>query len=231
MSGFYSNPINNVDCEVKEEEALKIPIITKIISTFLSYIFHPVFIPVYVTLFLLYIHPSAFTGFSASNKQRTLVIVCINLVFFPLLSVVLLKAVGFIDSLFLKTRKDRIIPYIACGIFFFWTYTVFKQQPAYPLLLVSYVLGLFLSSSAALLANIYYKVSMHAIGLGGCLGLFLIVMQTESMLMTFPISVAVLITGLVSSSRLVLNSHKPFEIYTGLIIGIITQFIAAYVVL
>ena len=230
MSGSFSEQLNNIDTEVKEE-ALKVPFILKIISTFFSVLFHPVFIPVYVTFFLLYIHPSAFTGFSASNKQKTLVIVALNLVFFPMLSVALLKAVGFIDSLLLKTRKDRIIPYIACGIFFFWAYTVFKQQTAYPLLLVSYVLGLFLSSSAALIANIYYKVSMHAIGLGGCLGLFLIIMQSSSMLMTVPIAIALLVTGLVSTSRLMLKSHNPFDIYSGLIIGIATQFIAADVVL
>lgn len=231
MSGTILNHKNIVDEEMNEEESIKIPLAMKIFSTFLSVIFHPVFIPIYVTLFLLYIHPSAFTGFSDSNKQKTLIIIALNLVFFPLLSVVLLKAVGFIDSLLLRTRKDRIIPYIACGIFFFWAYTVFKQQTAYPLILVTYVLGLFLSSSAALLANIYYKVSMHAIGMGGCLGLFLIIMQSESMLMSMPIAVAIFITGLVSTARLMLKSHHPFDIYTGIAIGIVTQFIAAYIIL
>ena len=59
-----------------------------------------------------------------------MLIVALNIVFFPLISVLLLRAVGFIDSLFLRTQKDRIIPYIASGIFFFWAYTVFKQQAA-----------------------------------------------------------------------------------------------------
>src|SRR5690242_5808822 len=105
----------------------------KLFGCFFSYIFHPIFIPLYATFFLLYIHPSAFSGFSQAQKKQTLLIVSLNLVFFPLLSVFLLRAVGFIESIFLKTQKDRIIPYIAAGIFFFWTYTVFNQQAHYPL--------------------------------------------------------------------------------------------------
>jgi len=90
----------------------------KIFAHLNSYLFHPLFLPLYIILFLLYLHPTAFTGFSDATKVRVIFIVIINLLFFPLLSVLLLKAVGFIDSIFLKTQKDRIIPYIASGIFF-----------------------------------------------------------------------------------------------------------------
>lgn len=107
-----------VNLEVETAAFPKPGIAAKIFSGFFSYLFHPVFIPIYVTFFLLYIHPSAFSGFSEMEKRQTVLIVLLNLVFFPLVSVLLLKAVGFIDSLFLRTQKDRIIPYIASGIFF-----------------------------------------------------------------------------------------------------------------
>lgn len=207
-----------------------VSIVTKIFANLFSYLFHPLFIPLYLTLFLLYIHPSAFAGFSAFEKKQTAFIVALNLLFFPLMSVLLLKGVGFIDSLFLKTQKDRIIPFIACGIFFFWAYTVFKEQPQYPRILVSYIFGIFLASSAALLANIYFKVSMHAIGVGGLLGSFFILFYTNSMQMTWPLCAVLLITGLACTSRLILKAHRPFDIYGGLLIGIISQLAAAYIV-
>jgi hypothetical protein len=138
-----------------------------------------------------------------------------------------LKAVGFIDSLYLRSQRDRIIPYIAAGIFFFWAYTVFKQQPRYPLILTSFVLGIFLASSAALIANIYQKVSMHAIGMGGWLGLFLIIGYQQTQLMSWPLAIVIILTGFVCSSRLWLNAHRPIEIYTGLLIGLLSQFVAA----
>ena len=207
-----------------------VSIVTKTFANLFSYLFHPLFIPLYLTLFLLYIHPSAFAGFSAFEKKQTAFIVALNLLFFPLMSVLLLKAVGFIDSLFLKTQKDRIIPFIACGIFFFWAYTVFKEQPQYPRILVSYIFGIFLASSAALLANIYFKVSMHAIGVGGLLGSFFILFYTNSMQMTWPLCAVLLITGLACTSRLILKAHRPFDVYGGLLIGIISQLAAAYIV-
>lgn len=197
----------------------------------LSYVFHPVFIPLYAVLFLVYVHPSYFSGFADANKLRTIFILIQNAVFYPLFCIVLLKGVGFIDSLFLRTKKDRIIPYIACGIFFFWTFLVFKQQNVYPRILPSFMLGVFLASSAALIANIYFKISMHAIGLGGWLGLFLVIANTNTMLMTWPIAAVLLITGLVCTARLIVSDHTVKEIYTGLFLGLLAQFVAAYVLL
>ncbi len=203
----------------------------KFTAHFISYLFHPIFIPLYVVAFLVFIHPSYFSGFSMAAKKQTLLIVLINAVLFPLFAVVLLKAVGFIQSIFLKTQKDRIIPYMACGIFFFWAYLVFKNQSHYPLMLTSFLLGVFLASSAALLANIYFKISMHAIGVGGLLGVFLLIMKSNTMLMTWPLAAAVLIAGLVCTARLLISDHSTKDIYSGLLVGIVSQFVAAVVVL
>ena len=203
----------------------------KLFSILLSYIFHPVFIPLYVVLFLVYLHPTAFVGFSALAKMQTIVIIFLNLIVYPLVTVVLLKALGFIDSIFLRTQKDRIIPYIASGIFFFWTYTVFKQQNQYPPILTSFLFGIFLASSAALLANIYFKVSMHAIAVGGWLGIFFLLSIQNDMLMTWPICLALLIAGLACSARIYLGSHVPKDIYLGCLIGLLTQWVASNIVL
>ncbi|HSN60600.1 MAG TPA: hypothetical protein VLR49_06680 [Ferruginibacter sp.] len=200
-------------------------------AVLLSYVFHPVFIPLYAVFFLVYLHPSYFSGFADTNKFRTVLIVIQNAVFYPLFCILLLKGVGFIGSLYLRTQKDRIIPYIASGIFFFWTFLVFKQQNIYPRILPAFMLGVFLSSSAALIANIYFKISMHAIGLGGLLGLFLVIAYSNSMLMTWPLAAALLITGLVCTARLVLGSHDQKDIYAGLFMGVILQVVAAYIIL
>jgi len=215
--------------DIKEQH--KNSIVENIYITFFSYLFHPVFIPVYVGLFLVYIHPAAFSGFSDGEKRQTMVIILLNLVFYPLFSVLLMKPLGFIQSIYLNTQKDRIIPYIVSGIFFFWGYMVFKRQPHYPLILTSFVLGIFLASSVALIANIYFKVSMHAIGMGGWLGLFLVILKNSEMLMTWPLCIVLLLTGFVCSARLLKGSHQQADIYAGLTIGFLTQFAAAIVTL
>ncbi len=203
------------------------PVIVLFFAHFFSYVFHPLFIPFYVSWFIEFMHPSYFSGFSDAGKKRVLVMVTINAIAFPFITVILLKALGFIDSFFLRTQRDRIIPYIASMTFFFWAQYALREQPEIPRILVAFMFGVFISSAAALIANIYFKVSMHAIGMGGLTGIFFVIMQQNSMLMTWPLSAALLIAGLVCTSRLIVSDHNPKDIYSGLLIGFICQLIGA----
>lgn len=209
----------------------KFPLFTKVLAHFFSYVFHPLFIPLYVMYFLLFVHPSYAAGFDTRIKMQAVLIVALNAVFFPLFCVLLLKGLGFIQSVFLHTQKDRIIPYIASGVFFFWTWHVFRQQSQYHPIFASFFFGVLLTASAALLANIYFKISMHAMGMGGVIGLFLVIMSYNTMLMTWPLSLAVLITGIVCTSRLIISNHSAGDIYLGLIVGTICQVAAAVIML
>lgn len=201
--------------------------VARFFAQLFSYVFHPLFIPLYVTFFLAFIHPSYFSGFSVLGKKKVMILVGINAVAFPAITVFLLKSLGFIESIFLKTQKDRIIPYIASMTFFFWTQYVLREQTHIPRILVAFMFGVFISSSAALIANIYYKISMHGIGMGGLVGLFLVIMQQNTMLMTWPLAIVLLIAGLVCTSRMIVSDHRPKEIYAGLLVGFVCQFIGA----
>lgn len=201
--------------------------IIRLMANLFSYLFHPILIPLYVTWALAFVHPTYFAGFSTMGKNKILLLVAINAFAFPLIAVLLLKGLGFIDSIFLKTQKDRIIPYIATMTFFFWTQYVLREQNFVPRILVAFMFGVFISSSAALIANIYIKISMHAIGMGGLLGLFLVIMQQNTMLMSAPLTVALLITGVVCTSRMIVSDHRPKEIYAGLLLGFVCQLIGA----
>ncbi len=203
------------------------PALIRFFAHFVSYLFHPLFIPVYITWFLVFVHTTYFVGYGPGQKLFMLARIALNMVFFPLVTVLLLKGLGFINSIFLRTQKDRIIPYIASGIFFFWAYLVFRNQPEVPSIMTVFTFAVFLSSSAALIANIYFKISMHAIGMGGVIGLFLVIMRQDNFLMTVPLTVAFLITGLVCTSRLIVSDHSTKEIYAGLVLGIVCQLVAA----
>lgn len=193
-----------------------------------SYIFHPLFVPLYVTWYLVFVHHGYFAGFSEKSKTWILLRVALNMVFFPAFTVLLLKGLGFIESIFLKKQRDRIVPYMASGIFFFWMYLVFRNQPEIPRILTAFTFGVFLASSLALLANIYFKISMHAIGCGGMLGLMIVVLNTNpASPFTVPFLAAILITGIVCTSRLIVSDHTPKHIYIGLLFGFIAQVISA----
>lgn len=210
--------------------APKYPLVVKIIATLLSYIFHPLFLIGLMGWYIIYQHPTAYLGVDERYKQWRLLIMCVNGIFFPLVAVLLLRAVGFSQSILLPTKKDRIIPYIITNFFFFWTFWVFRNTPDSPVIIKAMTLGVFVSSSAAIVFNIYQKISMHAIGAGGLVGLALVSLYYESGIVSaLPLTIALLIAGAVCTSRLIVSDHKSFEIYTGFIVGLCCQFIGWWI--
>lgn len=209
------------------ENDLEFPLAVNWLAHFFSFIFHPLFIPVIATWFLAYIQPGYFTGISPHDKLLIVIRVGFNTVFYPALTVLLLKALGFIKSILLKTQRERIIPYIATNIFYFWMFLVFKNQPEVPVILTGFMFGVFIASSAALIANIYFKISMHALGVGSLCGLMLIIIFSGfSFAIFFTAMLVFIITGIVCTSRMIVSDHRPFEIYSGIFISILCQLIA-----
>jgi membrane-associated phospholipid phosphatase len=200
------------------------------LATLLSFIFHPVFIPIFFLSFLLYVHPLQFLGHSATAKQMVLLQAIAMFTFFPLVTVLLLRALGFINSIQLKEQKDRIIPLVASGIWYFWIWYVWKNIPGQPQVTVHYALAVWLSSVAALLFNTKFKISLHAIALGSTLGLLLWMAFTEHLYYGIWLSVAFLITGLVCSARLLVGEHRPLEVYAGLLTGALCVVLASFFV-
>jgi len=197
-----------------------------------SVIFHPLFIPFYVISFLIQFHPSYFSGFSLYTKFEILRSVFVNTILFPAFALLVMKGLGFIKSVFLHTQQDRIGPYLANMIFYFWMARVFfNYTPALNPVMACFMTGVFLTTAIALVANIFYKISMHAIGCGGMLGIGIIIMSDNTMLMTWPLSIALLISGLTCTSRLIVSNHTPKEIYLGLFVGLVCQFGAAIAIL
>ena len=207
-------------------------IVVRFFAHLFSVVFHPLFIPFYVVAFLMNYHPSYFTGFNFYLRFEILRSVFFNTVLFPAFALLVMKGLGFVRSFMLHTREDRIGPYLANMIFYFWMARVFfNYKPEITPVLASFMTGVFLTTAVALIANIFNKISMHAIGCGGMLGILIIIMNSNSMLMTWPLCIALLITGLVCTSRLIVSDHTQKEIYLGLVVGLVCQFAAAFVIL
>ncbi len=206
--------------------------VVSVLAQFFSVVFHPLFIPFYVIGFLINYHPSYFSGFSFYSKFEIMRSVFVNTIIFPAFALLVMKGLGFVKSILLHTQQDRIGPYLANMIFYFWMARVFFNfKPDLTPVLAVFMTGVFLTTALALIANIFSKISMHAIGCGGMLGIFIIIMNSNSMLMTWPLSIALLITGLVCTSRLIVSNHTPKEIYLGLFVGLVCQFAAAIAIL
>jgi hypothetical protein len=198
--------------------------IIKIAAKVVSYVFHPLFIPVYIGYFFIYIL-RIFPQFTEWDKTKLLISFTVNYTVLPLVTILLTKGLGFISSIYLRTQRDRIIPYVATGIFYFWIWYVFRTQ-AFPKEVVMFSLAVFLASSLGLIVNSYMKVSMHAISVGVVSALFVIMGFLSGDNIGAYISIALLLAGLVCTARMINNEHIPVEVYTGLFIGILAQLVA-----
>jgi hypothetical protein len=201
--------------------------LVRFLANFFSYLFHPLFITSYVIYFLIFFHPFAFAGFDHRMKIFRFITIFFSTTFLPIFSVFLVWRLRLgVQSIHLRTQKERIIPYALAMIFYWWAWNVFKNLPDDPAVSVHFLLGSFLAVCGAWFCNIYFKISMHAIAMGGFVMFFLLFSFADGFTSGLYLSISILIAGIVCTSRLILSAHTLFEIYFGFFIGALAQFIA-----
>ena len=203
--------------------------IERMFAQVISVIFHPLFLPVYISSFILFIHPSLFAGYDDGRKVRLLATVFVNLTLLPAITVFLCWRLGFVSGIFLNTQKERIIPLAATMIFYFWCWFVLKNFTEIPETFRDFLLGSFLTIIAAWLANISFKVSLHGLGAGGMLAFIFILLYTAEGGSAWYLALAAILTATICTSRLIISTHRPFEIYLGILIGALSQVVAVFV--
>jgi hypothetical protein len=202
------------------------PAIVRWCAHLISYIFHPLFIPVYVTCFVLYIHPLLFAEYNSGMKMRLIATVFVNLTFLPAITVFLCWRLKFINDLYMKTQKERIIPLAAAMIFYFWCWFVLRNFTEIPDVYRQFLLGSFIAIIGAWLANIAFKVSFHALAMGGMFCFMLLLLFNTEGAGPQYFALSSIVAGAVCSSRMILSAHRPFDVYVGFLIGIVSQLAA-----
>jgi hypothetical protein len=214
----------------------------RFLAYFLSVLFHPLLMLTYMLLLLLLVNPYLFGGVLQNGGHSKLVLlIFLSSFVIPAFAVGIMKALDMVDSLELKTKSERIGPYIITGILYMWLFQNLINNPDIPGAYKIFVLGATIGLFIAFFFNLFTKVSMHALGMGGLLGMTILTMLLFSyntfviklgmvgqleMSMSALLMLIVLLTGLVCTSRLILNAHSLQDLYSGFIIGLASQFIA-----
>ncbi len=202
------------------------PKVVKYIGNFISYIFHPLFIPTYFLLYLIQNIPYEFAGITPWQLQLRVFSVFWLTAFFPAFSVFLLWKLKFSDSIYLRTQKERIIPYVITMFFYWWMYYLSRHFNDQPLALKYFYFGIFIASAIGLVINNFIKVSLHGIGVGGMLMAVILAGIMYPIQNIFWVSIAIVITSLVMSARMMVSNHTNKELWIGLMVGAATQTIA-----
>lgn len=197
------------------------------IAHVVSYLFHPILLPTYCILLLMWANPFYIASIKSAQGYQLFVSVFFNTCLLPVFIMRMFKNLGFIKDFNLDDRKERALPYLLMISFLFWAWFVLKFYMGFPAIVHETLWGCFLSVMAAYFVNIFYfKISMHTLGMGG---LFVVALRA-SFIATSNIQLAliavILIGGLVGTARLILNAHKPVEIYYGYFLGILLMWFA-----
>ena len=213
------------------DENMHTPTALKVTAKIVSYIFHPLFIPTYIFLWLTQRFPIHFDDISAAGLTFKTISVFLNASFFPAFAVFLLWRLKFIESIFLRTEKDRIIPYIITMIFYWWLWYLSRSFTDQPDVLKFFYFGIFLNTVFGLIINNFFKISMHAMGAGASFAFVIITCAHYHIFLGSDILIVTFLTGLICTARLLLNHHSPAEIYTGLFVGILCQLLGVWIAL
>lgn len=213
------------EIQIAQPAALTVP------ARILSYIFHPLFIPTYIFLWLTSRFPMEFAGITSFTMFTRKINVFWITAFFPAFAVFLLWRLKFIDNIFLKTQRERIAPYIITMIFYWWMWYLSRNFTDQPQVLQFFYFGIFLNTVFGLIINSFIKLSMHAMGMGGAAICIILSSMYYQTYMGLDIVVILILTGTICTARLILKDHNPRQIYMGLFIGIISQFIGYLVMM
>lgn len=211
---------------MERNKTIEYPFYLTVPAKVISYIFHPLFIPTYIFIFLVYQFPSAFVDITDFQLKLKIFSTFWMTAFFPSFSVFLLWKLNLSESIFLRTQKERIIPYFITMFFYWWMFFLARKFTDQPIVLKPFYLGIFFTTIVGVIINNFIKISLHAMAMSGALTAIIIFAFYYHAQLGLSISIACILTGLVCTSRFLVSDHTNKEIYSGLILGIVSQLAA-----
>lgn len=204
------------------------PTFLRYTGQFISYIVHPLFVPTYFMLYLMQVLPYEFVGITEWQLTLRLFSVFWLTAFFPAFAVFLMWRLKLSESIFLRTQKERIIPYVITMFFYWWMYYLSRNFSDQPIALKFFYFGIFIATAIGLIVNNFIKVSLHAMGVGGLFTVVIIVGLHYSINNAIWTLLVIILTALVISARMLVSDHTKRELIVGLLIGFLTQVMAYF---
>lgn len=194
------------------------------VALLISGLFHPLFLPSFLAILAFQLdHPDALV-YNSEVRIYVLLQIFVLGTLLPLLAVAMLIWTKRVSDVMVSERQQRQLPYLINALCLAILYFNLRQ-----LGLAEFIHGAIAGALIAVLLayviNLRWKISAHAIGMGGGIGMILALVN-EWQLWPLPIlGIWTLLAGLVGTSRLVLDAHTPAQVYAGYGIGLLSLYI------
>ncbi|NPA36513.1 MAG: PAP2 family protein [Chlorobi bacterium] len=184
----------------------------------LSVVLHPMFMPV-IGLFLIFSFGDHHVYTPLPVRRIVYVTVFVTSCILPLSALPLLFIMKRVNSLAMKTRRERIWPMFITGMFFITGYYFLYSLTAVPELILKYIFATIITIFVSLAITIFWKISIHLTGIGGLTGGILALAYITGTDLHLVVSALFLAAGLLGTARIYLQEHNPAQVYAGFLLG------------
>lgn len=191
----------------------------RILATIISIIFHPLLLTTYLVSLLGFYFPSMLMIAPDDFKIILAFVFCFTFLL-PAVNILVFRLFGTISSYTLDTRRERIVPVLAISLIYVVTSFLFYNKLRFSSNFNHLILLVTVLVVVSSLLTLFYKVSIHSLGVWGGIGIILPLNKAmEQSDLLWPTAIALVIAGLVMASRLYLNSHTPRQVLVGSLVG------------
>jgi hypothetical protein len=184
-----------------------------------SVIFHPLLMPVY-GLLIIFSAPTLYGYLPFAVKKLLFLIILVNNVLLPISILPFLIHWNLVSSWSLDSRKERIQILIITTMLYITTSFIIYNFPI-PLFLKTFIFGVSFLSLVVLGINFWWKISIHSVGIGALVSIVLLLSFKMYTPLIWYIISALVVGGMVMSSRLHLDAHNPRQVWYGFSTGFV----------
>lgn len=185
----------------------------------ISVVFQPLLMPTLVFGMLLFAVPQA-TSIPDEFKDRIFFLIVLSTLLIPMITIIGLRLSGAVKSLHMPEVKDRRVPFLITTLYFLLTTWFLYQKPDFDPILWLGMAVICVAVVTLTLVSFIWKMSAHMTGLGGLLSVVLVLgKKFPTFEVLYPLLGALVLCGIVASSRLYLQAHRPLEVYVGWVVG------------
>ena len=192
----------------------------------LSSIFRPQYFP--LIGFVLLFQVTFLSLLPLTFKLMILLIVLLGTLLLPRLTVRFWRQMNGLKLHHLRLRERRFFPYIVHILYYAFTFHVLTKFHL-PHYMGGILVGSLFIQVSCTLINFWWKISIHSAGAGGIIGCLVAFGFIFYFNPVWWLALAILVAGLVGSSRMLLRQHSLWQVLAGTFLGILGGFLGIFV--
>jgi|TARA_B110000467_G_C18241497_1_gene434815 hypothetical protein len=194
------------------------------LAQIISVVGHPLFMPLYAVGLIFRFNPHISLQVPNVLQQLVFGVLIIFTLVLPSITGFVLKKLGVIRSVYMKTAEERKWPFLFTLLWYYLGFELLTEM-ALPLSLYLLMIGAISVILVAHLITLRWKISVHMIGIGGVIGAMVGISYRFQYDHFYLIIVLVFVAGLIGFSRLKTQSHNYRQVYAGFFLGFIVEWL------